>query len=85
MENRNINKGTSERDLGEKVKDNWDVFRMRVKEKWNDITDRDLDQYKGRRREELSGYIGQRTGSKHDDVDRDLDTLAQDTGYRFGP
>ena len=86
MQNRDINKGTtSDRDLGDKVRDNWDQFRMKVKEKWSDIKDRDIDTYKGKRREDLSGYIGQKTGSRREEVDRELDTLARDTGYNFGP
>lgn len=72
-----------DRSVGDKIEDKWDSFRMRVRSKWNDLTDRDLDQYKGRRRDELSGFIGERTGAERQQVDRDLDTLARDTGYRF--
>jgi len=75
----------SGRDLGDKVKDNWDRFRMRVKGKWSDLTDRDLDQYKGRRRDDLVGHISTRTGNRREEIDRDIDSLARDTGYKFGP
>lgn len=72
-----------ERDLGDKVRDNWQDFRAAVREKWNDITDRDLDEYKGRRRDDLVGYIGERTGSRREEVGRDIDSFSRDTGYRF--
>lgn len=87
-ENRDINRNVGERNVGERsagqnIRQGWDQFRSRVRGKWNDISERDLDQYQGRRREDLVGYIGERTGGRREDIDRDVDTFARDTGYRF--
>lgn len=71
------------RDLGDRVEDNWDRFKGRVREKWNDLTDRDLDSYKGRRKDELVGHISERTGEQREAIGRDVDSLSRDTGYRF--
>lgn len=85
MQNRDVNRNvnTGDRDLGDKVQDKWHDFRAAVREKWNDLTDRDIDQYKGRDRNEFVGYIGERTGSRREEIDRDIDSLSRNTGYRF--
>lgn len=84
MVERNLNRD-SDRNVGEKMKDNWDQFRLKVKDKWNDLTDNDLDTYKGRRRDDLVGHISERTGARREEISRDIDSLSQETGYRFGP
>lgn len=62
----------------------WTKFRSKVRSKWSDIEERDLDRYKGRNREELSGFINQRvSGSRREDINRDLDSISRETGYRF--
>lgn len=83
--NRNLGNRShvGDRSVGDKMEEGWDRFRSRVRSKWGDLTDRDLDQYRGRRREDLSGFIGERTGARREEVDRDLDVFARDTGYRF--
>lgn len=58
----------------EQVKGNWNQFRGTVKEKWNDLTDDDLDQMEGRR-EKIVGKIQERYGEakwKEADIEHEL-------------
>lgn len=58
----------------EQMKGNWHQFRGTVKEKWNDLTDDDLDQIDGQR-ERLVGKIQERYGEakwKQADIEREL-------------
>jgi uncharacterized protein YjbJ (UPF0337 family) len=56
---------------------NWDriekQFKGRVKEKWGNLTDDDLDRVAGRR-EQLEGLIQERYGVAKDQVRKDVDT-----------
>lgn len=72
-----------QRDVGDKIEDAWDRFRMRVREKWNDLTDDDLEEHRGKTREDLVGYMEGRTGQRRTEIERDIDGFARDTGYRF--
>jgi len=58
----------------EQVKGNWKQFRGSVKEKWNELTDDDLDAMEGRR-EKIVGKIQERYGEskwKEADIEREL-------------
>lgn len=72
-----------ERGTGGEMRQGWHEFRSRVRAKWNDLTERDIDAYQGRPRDDLVGYIGDRTGTRREEVDKDVDRLARDVGYRF--
>lgn len=71
------------RPVGEKIEQGWDKFRMKVRGKWNQLTDQDLDTYRGKRRDDLVGHISERTGEDRNNINRELDTYSRDTGYRF--
>ena len=48
-----------------RVEGNWKQFRGKVREKWADLTDDDLERINGRR-EQLEGKIQERYGSARD-------------------
>ena len=55
-----------------RVEGNWKQFKGRVKEKWGNLTDDDLDRVDGHR-EQLEGVIQERYGVAKDQVRRDID------------
>lgn len=69
--------------VGQNVREGWHDFRAKVRAKWSQLTDKDLDAYQGRSRNDLVGFIGQRTGSERSVVERDVDAFARDTNYRW--
>jgi uncharacterized protein YjbJ (UPF0337 family) len=55
-----------------RVEGNWKQFRGKVREKWADLTDDDLERINGRR-EQLEGKIQERYGSARDAARKDVD------------
>jgi len=55
-----------------RVEGNWKQFKGKIKEKWGDLTDDDLDKIAGRR-DQLEGKIQERYGLKKDQVRKDVD------------
>jgi uncharacterized protein YjbJ (UPF0337 family) len=55
-----------------RVEGNWKQFKGRVKEKWGDLTDDDLDKINGHR-DQLEGVIQERYGIAKDQVRQDID------------
>jgi uncharacterized protein YjbJ (UPF0337 family) len=55
-----------------RVEGNWKQFKGRVKEKWGDLTDDDLDKINGQR-DQLEGVIQERYGTAKDQVRKDID------------
>lgn len=58
------------------VEGNWHQFKGRVKEKWNDLTDDEVEQMEGRR-ENIVGKIQEKYGEnqwKQADIERELET-----------
>lgn len=58
------------------VEGNWNQFKGVVKEKWNDLTDDDLEQMEGRR-DRIVGKIQERYGEnqwKQADIERELES-----------
>jgi uncharacterized protein YjbJ (UPF0337 family) len=55
-----------------RVEGNWKQFKGRVKEKWGDLTDDDLDKVNGQR-DQLEGVIQERYGIAKDQVRKDID------------
>ena len=56
-----------------RVEGNWKQFKGRVKEKWGNLTDDDLDKIEGNR-DQLEGKIQERYGIAKDQVRKDVDT-----------
>lgn len=58
------------------VEGNWNQFKGVVKEKWNDLTDDDIEQMEGRR-DRIVGKIQERYGEnqwKMADIERELES-----------
>ncbi len=55
-----------------RVEGNWKQFKGKVKEKWGNLTDDDLDKVAGRR-DQLEGIIQERYGVAKDQVRQDVD------------
>jgi uncharacterized protein YjbJ (UPF0337 family) len=55
-----------------RVEGNWKQMKGKVKEKWGQLTDDDLDVINGRR-DQLEGKIQQRYGLAKDQVRKDID------------
>jgi uncharacterized protein YjbJ (UPF0337 family) len=55
-----------------RVEGNWKQLKGKIKEKWGDLTDDDLDKIAGRR-DQLEGKIQERYGLAKDQVQRDVD------------
>lgn len=68
---------------GQGVREGWQNFRSRVRSKWNQLSDRDLDLYQTRGRNDLVGFIGERTGNDRNVIERDIDNIARETNYRW--
>jgi uncharacterized protein YjbJ (UPF0337 family) len=56
-----------------RVEGNWKQFKGKVKEKWGNLTDDDLDRIDGRR-DQLEGIIQERYGVAKDQVRQDIDS-----------
>lgn len=74
---------TMTRGTGEKVREGWENFKAKLTGKWSKLDANELDTYQSRSRNDLVGYIGQRTGTDRSLVERDIDTFARDTNYRW--
>ena len=59
----------------QKIEGNWKQFVGQVKEKWGELTDDDIDRYRGRL-DQLEGYIQQRTGEKRESVRESIEKIA---------
>jgi uncharacterized protein YjbJ (UPF0337 family) len=55
-----------------RVEGNWKQFKGKVKEKWGNLTDDDLDRVAGRR-DQLEGIIQERYGVAKDQIRQDID------------
>lgn len=54
----------------------WNQIKGKVREKWGDLTDDDLDRMEGKR-EQLIGKIQERYGKAREDVEREVDEFAK--------
>ena len=79
MQNRDVNNRSPG---GDRVQGNWKQFKGKLREKWGDLRDDDLDRSQGQR-DQLVGHIQERTGRQRQEIERDVDTISRDTGYRF--
>jgi len=55
----------------DRVEGDWKQFKGRVKEKWGNLTDNDLERVAGRR-EQLEGVIQQRYGNAKHQARKDI-------------
>jgi uncharacterized protein YjbJ (UPF0337 family) len=55
-----------------RLEGNWKQVKGKIKEKWGDLTDNDLDEIAGRR-DQLEGKIQERYGIARDQVRKDID------------
>lgn len=72
-----------EETAGQKVKEGWNDFKAKVKGKWNQLTDKDLDTYQSRNRNDFVGYVHNRVGGDRGMIERDVDNYARETNYRW--
>ena len=68
--------------MTQQIKGNWKQFKGKVQQAWGDLTDDELDQYEGKRKE-LEGYLEERTGEAREDIRYKLDRYEREVDYRF--
>lgn len=51
------------------IKGNWNIAKGKLKQKWGELTDDDLDYAEGKQ-DELVGRIQKRTGQAREDVEK---------------
>lgn len=56
----------------DRVEGNWQQFKGKLREKWGELTDDDIDIIDGRR-EQLQGKIQERYGKRRDEAEREVD------------
>lgn len=61
---------------------NWKQFKGKLKEKWGDLTDDELDRFEGQR-DQLAGRIQEKYGDSQEDVDRVLRDAERDAQYHY--
>lgn len=72
-----------EQPAGQKIKQGWNEFKAKIRGKWNQLTDRDVDTYQNRSRDDLVGYVHGSVGGDRDAIGRDIDSFARETNYRW--
>lgn len=60
----------------DRIEGNWQEFKGKVKEKWGDLTDDDLDRIEGRK-DQLIGSLQKRYGYARDVAEREADDFAR--------
>lgn len=60
----------------------WHQIKGRLREKWGDLTDDDLERLKGQR-EQIVGLIQARSGRERAEVERDLDSITRDAQFAW--
>ena len=68
---------------GEKVREGWNDFKANVRQKWNQLTDQDIDTYQGRDRNDFVGYVHGKVGGEKSMIERDVDALSRQSNYRW--
>ena len=54
------------------IKGDWNILKGKLKQKWGDLTDDDLDFVEGKE-DELIGRIQKRTGVERERIERELE------------
>jgi uncharacterized protein YjbJ (UPF0337 family) len=60
----------------DRIEGNWTQWKGKIKEKWGQLTDDDLEQAAGRR-DQLLGILQRRYGYERDRAGRELDELTR--------
>lgn len=60
----------------DQVAGNWKQFRGKVREKWGDLTDDELDQIAGKR-DQLVGALQKRYGYARDQAEREVEEVSK--------
>jgi uncharacterized protein YjbJ (UPF0337 family) len=60
----------------DRIEGNWTEWKGKIKEKWGQLTDDDLEQAAGRR-DQLIGILQRRYGYERDRAGRELDELTR--------
>lgn len=60
----------------------WHQLKGRIKEKWGDLTDDELEACEGHR-EHVLGAIQERTGRERHEIEHDLDALATQSNWTW--
>lgn len=60
--------------LEDKLQGNWNIAKGKLKQKWGDLTDDDLDYQEGKE-DELIGRIQKKTGESKEKINDYLDSL----------
>ena len=63
------------------LKGKWNELKGRVRERWGDLTNDDLDRIEGKR-DQLIGTIQQRYGKARNEVEREVETWEERNGLR---
>ena len=58
----------------DRIEGNWKQMRGRIRERWGDLTDDDLEEIRGKK-DRLVGKLQERYGKTKDAVERELDEL----------
>ncbi len=59
------------------MKGNWNIAKGKIKQRWGDLTDDDLDFAEGKK-DELIGRIEKRTGESREEVEKAPDESCRD-------
>lgn len=65
----------------QEVSGNWKQFTGKLKETWGQLTDDDLDRYRGQS-EQLEGHIEERTGESRAKVRERIEKISRDIKAR---
>jgi uncharacterized protein YjbJ (UPF0337 family) len=68
---------------GDQVKGNWRVYKGRVKEKWGELTDDDLDRIEGKR-DQLVGTLQNRYGRTKEAAEDEVRDFERDVSGATG-
>jgi uncharacterized protein YjbJ (UPF0337 family) len=66
----------------DRVTGNWKLFKGKLRERWGDLTDDELDRLQGQR-DQLIGRLQERSGRERAEIERDIDSLSRDTNYAW--
>ncbi len=64
----------------QQMKGNWKQFKGRLQELWGELTDDELDTYRGQR-EQLEGYLVEKTGKSRERIREQIDRVAKELKY----
>jgi len=80
---RDVGSSGAQPTAGQQMKQGWNEFKGKVRQKWNQLTDKDLDTNQNRNRNDFVGYVHGKVGGDRGLVERDIDNYARETNYRF--